>query len=149
MRLGGRLLRPLRIMSVSVTDSDGKHYLRELDAAVVRRIKTELMAADANHDGRINADELKELLKKHKTFGDKEIEELKELYTHRKRGARCRTIDSSTPLTKLSTMSTSRRRRRNILWQSTSSPSSTCKVDILCIRPRSSTSSSRTLLQSH
>jgi len=61
--------------------------LHKLSANVVKKIKAELMEADRNHDGRINAEELKVLLKKHRsTFTDKEIEELSELFYAAKAG---------------------------------------------------------------
>ncbi|KAJ8598290.1 hypothetical protein CTAYLR_005990 [Chrysophaeum taylorii] len=72
---------------LTVTDSDGIHELQSLDVGAVRRIKAELMEADANHDGRINSEELKVLLRKHKgTFKDREIEELGELFYASKAG---------------------------------------------------------------
>jgi hypothetical protein len=63
--------------------------LQALDMAAVRQIKAELMEVDANGnpDGRIDADELKALLKRHNTtFTDEEIIELGELYYAGKSG---------------------------------------------------------------
>jgi len=71
---------------VTVQDSDGEHLLKHLNAELVRRIKSELMAID-DGDGRINAEELKQLLKNHKaTFTDREAEELGELFYSAKAG---------------------------------------------------------------
>jgi hypothetical protein len=73
--------------TVTVTDSDGPHALKFLGEQQVRVIKSELMAADTNGDGRLDADELRELLKRHKaSFTDKEIEELGELFYASKAG---------------------------------------------------------------
>jgi len=80
-------LATLRMPMVTVTDSDGVHELKHLSQAAVRKIKAELMEADANHDGRINAEELKQLLRKHRaTFSEKEIEEIGELFYASKAG---------------------------------------------------------------
>ena len=55
--------------------------------SVVRQIKAELMAVDANLDGKIDASELKELLRKHHgAFTDKEIVEIGDLYYAGKAG---------------------------------------------------------------
>ena len=70
-----------------VKDSDGEHLLKNLTADVVRKIKSELMEADRGADGRINAEELKALLKKHNSaFQVKEVEELGELFYSSKAG---------------------------------------------------------------
>ena len=71
---------------VAVQDSSGEHLLKNLNVEMVRRIKSELIEADTNADGRIHSDELKALLKKHKNFSDKEIEELGELFYSSKAG---------------------------------------------------------------
>jgi len=69
---------PIQIRSLS---------LQTLDMASVRQIKAELMEVDANSDGRIDAEELKQLLKKHNSsFTDEEIIELGELYYAGKAG---------------------------------------------------------------
>jgi len=61
--------------------------LKALDLAAVRQIKAELMAVDANSDGKLDSDELKQLLKKHSdVFTDREIVELGELYYAAKAG---------------------------------------------------------------
>lgn len=73
--------------TVTVRDSDGVHELKHLTKDAVRAIKTELMVADVNHDGRINSEDLKQLLRKHKSsFTDKEIEELGEMFYASKAG---------------------------------------------------------------
>jgi demethoxyubiquinone hydroxylase (CLK1/Coq7/Cat5 family) len=62
--------------------------LSALDMSVVRQIKAELMAVDVNSDGRIDAGELKELLRKHhNAFTDNEIVEIGDLYYAGKAGA--------------------------------------------------------------
>ena len=58
-----------------------------LEMSIVRQIKAELMSVDANSDGRLDADELKELLRKHtSTFSDEEILEISDLYYAGKAG---------------------------------------------------------------
>jgi len=60
--------------------------LKALDMAVVRQIKAELLAVDQNNDGRIDAAELKKLLRKHSAFSDEEIIEIGELFYAGKAG---------------------------------------------------------------
>jgi hypothetical protein len=61
--------------------------LSALDMSVVRQIKAELMSVDENSDGRLQADELKLLLRKHSTaFTDEEIMEISDLYYAGKAG---------------------------------------------------------------
>jgi hypothetical protein len=58
-----------------------------LDTPLMRQIKAELMSVDANSDGRIDAYELKELLRKHNAaFTDAEILEISELFYAGKAG---------------------------------------------------------------
>jgi len=55
--------------------------LETLDMSVVEKIKAELMEADVKNDGRIDAEELKTLLRSHNnTFTDSEIIEISDLY---------------------------------------------------------------------
>jgi hypothetical protein len=55
--------------------------LRKLDANTVAKIQEELNQVDTNHDGRLDADELSQLLKKHHaTITDEEILEARELF---------------------------------------------------------------------
>jgi hypothetical protein len=63
--------------------------LKKLDAETVAKIQEELNQVDTNQDGRLDADELKELLKKHDaTFTGEEILEARELfYTGRAGGS--------------------------------------------------------------
>jgi hypothetical protein len=66
---------------VTVTDTSGTHELKNLNAAAVKTIKAELMQADKNGDGRIDAEELKTLLRRHNaTFTNKEVEDLGEMF---------------------------------------------------------------------
>jgi len=61
--------------------------LSVLDMSVVRQIKADLMAVDVNSDGRIDAGELKELLRRHHSkFTDDEIVEIGDLYYAGKAG---------------------------------------------------------------
>ena len=61
--------------------------LKALSTHDVLRIKQELMDVDKNFDGRLDADELKTLLRKHTgTFSDTEIVEMGELYYAAKAG---------------------------------------------------------------
>jgi hypothetical protein len=74
---------PMNVFAISVRPLS----LQALDMAAVRQIKAELMEVDANSDGRIDAEELKQLLKKHNSsFTDEEIYELGELYYAGKAG---------------------------------------------------------------
>lgn len=67
------------INNVSVNNTDKSWKV--LDSMAVERIKQELAEVDKNSDGRLDADELKTLLRKHKnTFSDSEIVELSEVY---------------------------------------------------------------------
>lgn len=61
--------------------------LQALDMGTVRKIKSELMAVDANSDGRIDAEELKQLLKRHSaSFTDEQVIEIGELFYAAKAG---------------------------------------------------------------
>ncbi|KAG7349519.1 alternative oxidase-domain containing protein [Nitzschia inconspicua] len=61
--------------------------LNVLDSQAVARIKEELAEVDANSDGRLDAEELKVLLRKHAgAFTDSEVVELSELYYAAKAG---------------------------------------------------------------
>ncbi len=65
--------------------------LQALNMTLVRQIKAELMSVDVNSDGRLDADELKQLLRKHKaTFTDEEIIEIAALYYAAKAGGSVR-----------------------------------------------------------
>ena len=65
--------------------------LKGLDMRAVRQIKADLMAVDANSDGRLDADELKALLRRHDdVFTDEEILELSDLYYGAKAGGSVR-----------------------------------------------------------
>jgi hypothetical protein len=61
-----------------------KHSKRrayEQRSELIRRIKSDLIEADVNKDGRLDSDELKLILKKYSdTFTDAEINELGELF---------------------------------------------------------------------
>jgi len=72
---------------ITVTDTDGEHEIKFLGERAVRTIKAELMAADKNGDGRIDADELQALLKRHKSsFTDREIADIGEMFYAAKAG---------------------------------------------------------------
>lgn len=59
-----------------------------LDNAIVHRIKQELADADVNSDGRIDSEELKQILRKHgSAFTDAEIVEIGELFYTSKAGS--------------------------------------------------------------
>lgn len=61
--------------------------LKVLDMNMVRKIKAELMEVDRNSDGRIDAEELKALLRRHSSaFTDEEIIEIGELFYASKGG---------------------------------------------------------------
>jgi hypothetical protein len=61
--------------------------LSALDMSIVRQIKAELMSVDVNSDERLDAGELKELLRKHHSaFTDNEIVEIGDLYYAGKAG---------------------------------------------------------------
>jgi hypothetical protein len=82
--------RPVVVPSITYFSTD---HLKDnksssiLDMPVIHQIKAELMSVDKNSDGHLDADELKELLRKHATtFSDKEILELPELYYAGKAG---------------------------------------------------------------
>jgi len=78
---------PFSTAPITVTDSDGPHELKVLSERAVRAIKAELMAADKNGDGRIDSEELKALLKRHRaTFTPKEVEDLGEMFYAAKAG---------------------------------------------------------------
>eukprot|EP00934_Nitzschia_sp_Nitz4_P003438 Nitzschia sp. Nitz4//scaffold308_size21609//3580//5124//NITZ4_008601-RA/size21609-augustus-gene-0.41-mRNA-1//1//CDS//3329547149//3428//frame0 len=65
--------------------------LKALDLAAVRQIKAELMEVDKDSNGRLDSDELKQLLSKHMdVFTDREIVELGELYYAAKAGGSVR-----------------------------------------------------------
>ena len=58
-----------------------KARLYEQRSELIRRIKSDLIEADVNKDGRLDSDELKLILKKYSdTFTDSEINELGELF---------------------------------------------------------------------
>ena len=58
-----------------------KARLYEQRSELIRRIKSDLIEADVNKDGRLDSDELKLILKKYSdTFTDAEINELGELF---------------------------------------------------------------------
>ena len=58
-----------------------KARLYEQRSELIRRIKSDLIEADVNKDGRLDSDELKLILKKYSdTFTDEEINELGELF---------------------------------------------------------------------
>jgi hypothetical protein len=67
---------------------DSKNKNQTIIAAeVVRQIKTELAEADRNDDGRIDAEELKSILKKHKNvFTDEDVVKLGEMFYVAKAG---------------------------------------------------------------
>lgn len=80
-------------LSLRSTSSPGtiEKPLRALDMSVVTRIKEELKEVDVNFDGRLDSEELKQLLRKHGDFfTDEEIVELGELYYVAKAGGSVR-----------------------------------------------------------
>jgi len=57
-------------------------------ASIIRRIKADLVAADVNNDGKVDSEELKEILKRYSdVFTDKEIVEIGELFYVGKAGS--------------------------------------------------------------
>uniref|UniRef100_A0A6T6FT51 EF-hand domain-containing protein n=1 Tax=Craspedostauros australis TaxID=1486917 RepID=A0A6T6FT51_9STRA len=65
--------------------------LKSLDKSMVRQIKAELMAVDKDNNGRLDAEELKQLLHKHcDVFTDEEVVEIGELYYAAKAGGSVR-----------------------------------------------------------
>lgn len=76
----------VRSLNGDVINIDTKQ-LRALDSDAVRKIHKELIEADTGADGRINADELKRLLRKHNSaFSDSDIVEIGELFYASKAG---------------------------------------------------------------
>lgn len=74
---------PFSIKEEKVTDSvkAGKSSFTVLSDQVVDRIKEEFESVDANNDGRMDAEELKNLLRKHKNvFREAEILEIAEIF---------------------------------------------------------------------
>eukprot|EP00535_Pseudo-nitzschia_heimii_P011028 CAMPEP_0197198158 /NCGR_PEP_ID=MMETSP1423-20130617/33230_1 /TAXON_ID=476441 /ORGANISM="Pseudo-nitzschia heimii, Strain UNC1101" /LENGTH=477 /DNA_ID=CAMNT_0042651987 /DNA_START=112 /DNA_END=1545 /DNA_ORIENTATION=+ len=62
--------------------------LKKLDKNTVRKIEAELREVDVDHDGRVDSEDLANLLKKHQTaFTDEEIVEFAELFYAGKGGA--------------------------------------------------------------
>jgi len=62
--------------------------LKKLDKIIVQKIEAELREVDVDHDGRVDADDLANLLKKHQTaFTDEEIVEFAEIFYAGKGGA--------------------------------------------------------------
>eukprot|EP00550_Attheya_septentrionalis_P013567 CAMPEP_0198305932 /NCGR_PEP_ID=MMETSP1449-20131203/58155_1 /TAXON_ID=420275 /ORGANISM="Attheya septentrionalis, Strain CCMP2084" /LENGTH=467 /DNA_ID=CAMNT_0044008477 /DNA_START=70 /DNA_END=1473 /DNA_ORIENTATION=- len=75
------------VASMTQPPQTNAEKIQTLDAAVVLQIKQELIEADVNHDGRIDADELKQVLRRHKgAFTDSEILEIGELFYAGKAG---------------------------------------------------------------
>merc|ERR1712176_449023 len=65
-----------------------KAPLKKLDEKIVQKIEAELREVDVDHDGRVDANDLANLLKKHQTtFTDEEIVEFAELFYAGKGGA--------------------------------------------------------------
>jgi len=84
---GPRLLSSLPLHPTTSTEFDGKENIkttqsfRALNPDVVAMIRDEFETVDANHDGKIDAQELKTLLRRHKDiFSEAEILEIAELY---------------------------------------------------------------------
>lgn len=79
---------PSAFFSTQVSAADAKAPpITSLEMSIVRQIKAELMSVDANSDGRLDADELKALLRKHSSaFTDEEILEISDLYYAGKAG---------------------------------------------------------------
>jgi hypothetical protein len=85
--------QPIRTLSTtSVVPSEKRlgtvtRTLQKLEASTVRRIEQELQEVDKNDDGRVDAEELMDLLKKHNAaFTDEEIVEFRELFYAGKAG---------------------------------------------------------------
>jgi len=57
------------------------------EAEIVRRVKAQLLEVDSNHDGKIDSEELKSILRRVGGFSDKEVFELGELFYAARGGA--------------------------------------------------------------
>jgi len=69
------------VMKVSEDDSEPVMLFDSLSPEVVEMIRKEFESVDANHDGKMDAEELKQLLRKHKNvFREAEILEISEIF---------------------------------------------------------------------
>lgn len=79
---------PTATATATATAAEDKSGQTARYAELIREIKTDLIEADVNHDGKIDAEELKIILRKHNTvFSDREILELSDLFYMGKGGA--------------------------------------------------------------